>query len=122
LLSLINRFRLLKRSEHRAAWALAVGADALQIAVFPLFAAGGLSPADAALDLAVGALLTRLLGWHWAFLPSLLAELMPGFDLFPTWTAAVYFVTRSHVQTGDPEIETRPQTYPPEPEILPPLR
>jgi hypothetical protein len=109
MLSLFEQFKLLKRSEHRVAWSIAIAADALQIAVFPLFAAGGISPADSALDLAVAALLIRLLGWHWAFLPSLLAELVPGFDLFPTWTAAVYFVTRSQAQSQEPE-------------ILPPLR
>ena len=109
MLSLFEHFKLLKRSEHRAAWSIAIAADALQIAVFPLFAPGGMSPADTALDVAVGALLVRLLGWHWAFLPSLMAELVPGFDLFPTWTAAVYFVTRAQAQSHEPE-------------ILPPLR
>ena len=108
-MSLVEQFKLLKRSEHRAAWIVAMGADALQLAVFPLFAQGGLSPADSALDLLVAVLLTRLLGWHWAFLPSLMAELIPGFDLFPTWTAAVYFVTRAQTQAQEPE-------------ILPPLR
>jgi hypothetical protein len=42
----------------------------------------------------------RLLGWHWAFLPSAAAELIPGADLFPTWTAAVWFVTRQKVSAG----------------------
>ena len=36
----------------------------------------------------------RLLGWHWAFLPTAAAKLIPGADLFPTWTTAVWFVTR----------------------------
>jgi hypothetical protein len=50
----------------------------------------------------------RLLGWHWAFLPTLAAKLIPGADLFPTWTAAVWFVTRNKVNANasskDPEI------------------
>jgi hypothetical protein len=29
---------------------------------------------------------------------------MPGFDLFPTWTAAVFFVTRREVMSSEPEI------------------
>jgi hypothetical protein len=101
----IDSFRSLQRPEHRAAWAIALAADALQIAVFPVFAEGGVSPADTALDLVVAFLLIRLLGWHWAFLPSLGAELIPGLDLFPTWTAAVYFVTRGETEAnGEPEI------------------
>jgi len=38
------------RSRFQAAMVLAMAADALQILVFPLFAAGGLSPADDAFD------------------------------------------------------------------------
>jgi len=83
---------------------VAILADALQIGAFPLFAEGAISPADTVLDILVAALLIRLLGWHWAFLPSLAAELLPGFDLFPTWTAAVFFVTRAQVKPGEPEI------------------
>lgn len=93
-----------KTPEHRLAWILAIAADAIQITVFPLFAQGAVSPADTALDVLVAALLIRLLGWHWAFLPTFAAELLPGFDLFPTWTAAVFFVTRQQVKTGEPEI------------------
>ena len=86
------------------AWLVAIAADALQIVAFPMFAPGGASPADAVLDLAVAAILYRLLGWHWAFLPSLVAELIPGADLFPTWTAAVFFVTRQQIRTDGAEI------------------
>ena len=94
----------LKSPEHRWAWLVAIAADALQIIGLPWFVEGGASPADALLDLAVGAILIRLLGWHWAFLPSLAAELIPGLDLFPTWTAAVWYVTRQKVRSGEPEI------------------
>jgi hypothetical protein len=62
---------------------LAVAADALQIFLFALFAEGALSPAGDVLDLAVAALLVRLLGWHWELLPAFLAELVPGVDLVP---------------------------------------
>ena len=99
-----NFWKTLKTPEHRLAWAIALAADALQITVAPLFVAGGISPVDTILDVLVGALLIRLLGWHWAFLPTFAAELLPGFDLFPTWTAAVFFVTRHPVHTGEPEI------------------
>jgi len=96
--------KTVRSPEHRLAWLVAIAADAIQIGALPLFAAGGLSPADALLDLGVAAILIRLLGWHWAFLPALLAELVPGLDLFPTWTAAVFYVTRQRVRSEEPEI------------------
>jgi hypothetical protein len=37
--------------------------------------------------------LIKLLGFHWAFLPTLAAEAVPALDLAPTWTAAVLLVT-----------------------------
>ena len=84
--------RAIRSRELRAALSVAITADAVQIIALPLFAAGGLSPADTAIDVAAGLILSRLLGWHWAFLPTIFAELIPGFDLFPTWTAAVLYV------------------------------
>ena len=68
---------------------LAIIADALQIVVFPLFVEGALSPADDVLDFGIAALLVHLLGWHWEFLPSFMAKLVPGVDLVPFWTMAV---------------------------------
>jgi hypothetical protein len=105
-----DSIKTIKSPEHRLAWLVAIAADALQILAFPLFAEGGVSPADTVLDIAVAAVLTRILGWHWAFLPTLAAELTPGMDLFPTWTAAVFFVTRQRVRSAQMV----------EPEILPP--
>jgi hypothetical protein len=78
----------------RLARAIAISADCLQIVAFPLFLPGAASPWSDALDLAVAAALTWLVGWHWAFLPSFVAEIVPGLDLVPTWTAAAFFVTR----------------------------
>jgi hypothetical protein len=90
--------------EERLAWMVAMAADALQLAVFPLFVEGALSPADAVLDAVVCVALVRLLGWHWAFLPTLMIEALPGADMFPTWTAAVFFVTRQAHHPGEPVI------------------
>jgi hypothetical protein len=78
----------------RAAMILAIIADALQIVVFPLFVAGAASPADDILDFGIGAVLVYLLGWHWEFLPSFFAKLVPGVDLVPFWTMAVANVYR----------------------------
>lgn len=91
-------------SKRRLAWLVAMAADATQIVALPLFSEGVWSPLDSALDLATAAVLIRLLGWHWAFLPTFFAELVPALDLFPTWTAAVFYVTRQGVRTREPEI------------------
>jgi len=97
------------RTRFRAAIILAMAADALQIFVFPLFAEGALSPADDVLDVAVAAVLVRLLGWHWVFLPAFLAELLPGVDLVPFWTLAVANVYRKWKQITITVEETREQ-------------
>jgi hypothetical protein len=81
-------------TRFRAAMIMAIIADALQIFLLPLFAEGAVSPADDILDLGVGAALAYLLGWHWEFLPSFLAKLVPGVDLVPFWTMAVANVYR----------------------------
>ncbi len=104
----------------RAARGVAIVADLLQIAIFPLFGPGAFSPWNDALDLLVAAALTRLVGWHWAFLPSFVAELVPGLDLVPTWTAAVLFATRggggrkfSRAGTVDAEVISSAPAPPP---------
>ena len=78
----------------RIAMILAIAADILQIAVFPFVLEGAASPPDDILDVCVGGLLTYLLGWHWEFLPSFAAKLIPGVDLVPLWTLAVANVYR----------------------------
>jgi len=78
----------------RAAMILAIIADLLQVVVFPLFVEGATSPADDILDSCIGAVLVWLLGWHWEFLPSFAAKLVPGVDLVPFWTMAVANVYR----------------------------
>jgi len=86
------------RSRFRIAMILAMATDALQVFVFPLFAEGALSPADDVLDVAVAGVLVCLLGWHWEFLPTFFAELVPGADLVPFWTLAVANVYRKWKQ------------------------
>ncbi len=79
---------------------LAAAADLLQWILLPMFAGGGLEPTTAALDLVVAGLMVWLCGWHVAFLPTAAAEVLPVVDLFPTWTAAVLFVTRRGADPG----------------------
>ena len=112
--------KTVKSPEHRKAWFVAILADVIQIVGMPLFAEGGVSPLDTALDVAVGAILIKLLGWHWAFLPTFAAEMVPGLDLFPTWTAAVFFVTRSQQSGTDHQKEIHRGRRSSEPEILDP--
>ena len=82
------------RRNLRLAWVVALAADFLQIIAFPLFWFGAASPVDDALDVMVAALLIYLVGWHWAFLPSAIAELVPGLSMVPSWTLAMFFVSR----------------------------
>lgn len=85
-----------------AARLIAIAADVVQVVLFPLFAGGVASAWNDALDLLVAAAMTWLVGWHWAYLPSFFAELVPGLDLVPTWTAAVFFATRGKAQAPAP--------------------
>lgn len=83
---------------------LAVAADALQIAFFPILGEGFASPAGDALDVIMCGLLTWLVGWHLAFLPSVVVKLLPIADLAPCWTLAVWIASRpAKIKTANPE-------------------
>jgi hypothetical protein len=73
---------------------IALAADALQIALLPLFVGGAPEGVDAALDAGVALALCWLCGFHPAFLPAFIAEALPGVDLVPSWTLAVLIATR----------------------------
>jgi len=96
----------------RAAMALAVIADILQMALFPLFIEGAASPVDDVLDLAMAGILSYLLGWHWEFAPSFIGKLVPGVDFVPLWSLAVANVWRKSRQ-----IEPSEQPHHPAPII-----
>jgi hypothetical protein len=89
-----------ERSRRRVwlARGLAAAADALQLFLFPLFGEGFASPAEVALDAAMALTLTKLVGFHWSYLPSAALELVPGADLAPTWTAAAWVATGSKLR------------------------
>ena len=78
------------------AFAVAVGADLIQLPITALEDAGAfLVPgelADFVVDCFVMVVTTALLGFHWALLPSLIVEMVPELDLIPTWTGCVAFV------------------------------
>jgi len=87
----------ISRKRIFAARAIAGLADFLQIVAFPFFIEGAASPFDIAVDVIVGALMCWLVGWHIAFVPAFLAEVLPVIDLAPTWTIAVFIATRGKV-------------------------
>jgi hypothetical protein len=107
----------LSKTRLRAAWAIAIVVDALQIAVFPATIEGAFSPLNDGLDFVAMGSLFFLLGWHWAFLPTVLAELVPGLDLVPTWTIAVGIATRGRgevqAEPGAPKV-INPEVMPPD--------
>lgn len=92
----------------RAAMALAVVADIVQMALFPLFIEGGVSPVDDVLDLAMAGILTYMLGWHWEFAPSFIGKLVPGVDFVPLWSLAVGNVWRKSRNTEAKESPSHP--------------
>jgi len=96
------------RPRPRLAWFIALAADALQLGLFPVFGPGFASPADTVLDVTVALLMSALLGWHWAFLPTFLAELVPFVDLVPTWTLACWIATRGPGGKQPPPAVGRP--------------
>jgi hypothetical protein len=97
----------------RAARAIAISADALQLIFFPLFAEGFVSVLDDALDVLVCAVLTMLVGWHFSFLPSFVVKVIPLADLVPTWTIAVFLATRGN-QSPQPPLSTEVYADPPQ--------
>jgi hypothetical protein len=78
---------------------VAIVTDVVQWVLWPLFTLGAVTPFDDIVDVVVAVILVRLLGWHWAFLPAFVAEIIPGVNLVPTWTAAVFLATRK--RAGD---------------------
>jgi hypothetical protein len=78
----------------RLARGIAICADLIQIGFPVLFGEGLLSPFQDVLDVVVCGVLTMLVGWHYAFIPTFFIELVPFADLAPTWTIAVFIATR----------------------------
>jgi hypothetical protein len=99
-----------QRSRFRAALLVAVIADIVQMVGFPLFVEGAMSPVDDILDGVLAVAMTGLLGWHWEFMPSFAAKLIPGVDLVPFWTLAVANVYRKwkRVQPAGDVIDVEP--------------
>jgi hypothetical protein len=85
---------------------LAVFVDLAQVALLP----AELTPLNNAVDVVTAAVMVALVGWHWAFLPTFLAELVPFVDLVPSWTLAVVIATRG--RAVPPPVEIPPPDQP----------
>jgi hypothetical protein len=84
---------------------IAVLVDIVQWGLLP----ASLTPLNGAIDVATGLAMVALVGWHWAFLPTFAAELVPFVDLVPTWTLAVTFATRGFDAPGLPPAGQAPR-------------
>jgi hypothetical protein len=90
----LNQVRTLSDTRIKAARAVGVCADLIQIGLPYIFGEGFLSPFQDVLDVLVCVAMTLLVGWHHAFIPTFLVELVPFGDLAPTWTIAAFIATR----------------------------
>lgn len=93
-----SRASRLSASRRRLALLLALGVDFMQWIAFPLFLSGLMSPVVNVVDVIAAIGFTALLGWHWAFLPTFVVELIPGLALIPTWSLAVWIAIRGRAR------------------------
>lgn len=94
----------LSRARIRVAWAIALVVDAIQV---PANLAGPMGWfLGAGLDLITMVVMWRMLGFHWAFLPSFITEAVPYLNLAPLWTMAVALATRGR---GEVEVPLPPR-------------
>lgn len=86
------------------AFAVAIVADILQLPVnLGYVSVVGAVPAegvDVFIDTVAAIACTRLLGFHWALLPTFAIEVVPLVDAAPTWTACVAYVVSRRKQEG----------------------
>jgi hypothetical protein len=94
--------RPLTSRNRTIALTIALVADAAQWLWLPMVIGGALSPINNLIDVIVALVMIRLVGFHWAFLPAFIAEMVPFFDLVPTWTFAVWLATRGRVEPEEP--------------------
>lgn len=91
-------------SRARLALALALLVDAIQLPLQGASLTGiGTLPAEAidlAIDAATALIISRLIGFHWALLPTLAIELIPFVDLAPTWFVCVSYVISRRKKEG----------------------
>lgn len=99
---------VLTRRRIWLACALALIADGIQLLLGPLGWAG----VDEVIDVVAMCLLTLTVGFHPLFLPTFVAEFIPGVGMLPTWTACTFIVVGLR----------RKQNIPPPPHSPPPVQ
>jgi len=104
--------RLLTPREIQVARSIAAAVDVVQFAIFPLMFQGLLSPINTAVDVAMAIFFAARIGWHWALLPAFVSELIPFWDLAPTWTAAVFIATHRRDAIDTTAVEVVPEADP----------
>ena len=92
-------------TRRRVAQVLALAVDGVQWVLLPMVMGGAASPINDVLDMFVGALMIWLIGWHWTFVPTFIAELLPVVDLVPTWSLAVFMATRGAKPRSEAHVE-----------------
>jgi len=60
------------------------------------------------LDACVMFILSKLLGFHWAFVPSFVLEVIPTLDIFPSWVACVANVVWERKRKQQAQLESSP--------------
>ncbi|HLP78021.1 MAG TPA: hypothetical protein VK327_14015 [Candidatus Paceibacterota bacterium] len=94
--------RELSRTRMFLALAFAVVADAVQLFLGP----AGWVLVDQGIDFVAMVAISVAIGFHPLFLPTFVAEFVPGLDMLPTWTGCVLFVIarRRAVQPATPPV------------------
>jgi hypothetical protein len=96
--------RIVTSTQARLAMGLAILVDLMQapatVAQLSIALAAPVEVVDMAIDAIVAIVMTRLLGFHWALAPGFLAEIVPVVDIAPSWTLAVFAVTRARKREG----------------------
>jgi hypothetical protein len=90
--------------KKQIALGVAAIADVIQVVFWPAMAEGAVSPFEDVLDIAVAAILIYVLGFQWRLVFAFALELVPGLDLFPSWTAVVL-----SMPTAAPTVEALPE-------------
>ena len=63
---------------------------------------------DIVIDISVALIEIGLLGFHWALLPTMFLEAIPGIDIAPTWTLCVWWVVRRRTRNTPNVVDVRP--------------